>query len=157
MSAEEHLRYVPEPPAVSMTFVGWSAFSALVLLAVAIGGLTAVYNAVVRVKTQPAPAEFPQPRVDTHQIEELHRILDAQRHKLQAWGWANDQHNLVQVPIERAMQLLATKGGSAYDPLLPPQPALSSPTSAAQRAVTPEGAPQHAPAANSPTPREKQP
>jgi hypothetical protein len=140
-----------------MTFVGWSAFSALVLLAVAIGGLTAIYNAVVRVKTQPAPAVFPQPRVDTHQTEDLHRILNAQRQKLEAWGWANDQHTLAQVPIERAMQLLATKGGSAYDPLLPPQPALSSPTSAAQRAVTPEGAPQHAPAANSPTPREKQP
>jgi hypothetical protein len=140
-----------------MTFVGWSAVGALVLLAVAIGGLYAVYDAVVRVKTQPTPAEFPQPRVDTHQTEELHRILDAQRQKLQAWGWANDQHTLVQVPIERAMQLLATKAGTAYDPLLPAQPALSSPTSAAERAVTPDSSPQHAPPADNPPAQEKQP
>lgn len=137
MSREEHVHDDPESSAVSMTFVGWSAFGAVVLLALAIGGFAAIYNAAVPTKTMPAPETFVEPRVDTHDAEELQKIQSAQTKKLQSWGWADDQHTLLQVPIGRAMQMLATKGGDAYAPLLPPQPALSSPNSAAQRAVTP--------------------
>ncbi|MGA7804052.1 hypothetical protein [Bradyrhizobium sp.] len=142
MPDEGHLQYVPEPPAVSMTFIGWTAFSALLLLGIAIGGFHAIYQISVPTKTVPAPATFPQPRVDTGQIAELHRIESAQRSKLESWGWTNDQHTLATIPIERAMQLLAGKGSDAYAPLLAPQPALSAPTAAAERAVTPDAAAQ---------------
>jgi len=137
MSGEEHLHHDPEPSAISMTFVGWSALGAVLLLAVAIGGFAAIYSVVVPTKTIPAPETFAQPRVDTHDVEELQQIQSAQAKKLESWGWADDQHTLLQVPIERAMQMLAARGDEALAPLLPPQPALSSPTSAAQRAVTP--------------------
>lgn len=135
MSSEEHVHNEPEPSAVSMTFVGWSALGAVLLLALAIGVFALIYNAVVPAKTMPAPETFSQPRVDTHEAEELQQIQSAQTKKLEGWGWANDQHTLVQVPIRRAMQLLTAKGDDALAPLLPPQPALASPTSAAQRAV----------------------
>ena len=135
MPGEEHVRHEPESSAVSMTFVGWSALGAALLLALAIGVFAAIYNAVVPTKTIPAPETFAEPRVDTHDVQELQQIQSAQARKLDSWGWADDQHTLVQVPIERAMQMLAAKGGDALAPLLPPQPALSPPTSAAQRAV----------------------
>jgi hypothetical protein len=135
MSSEEHVHNEPESSAVSMTFVGWSALGAVLLLALAIGVLATIYNAVVPTKTMPAPETFSQPRVDTHDAEELQKIQSAQAKKLESWGWADDQHTLVQVPVARAMQMLTAKGGDAYAPLLPPEPALSSPTSAAQRAV----------------------
>jgi hypothetical protein len=154
MSGEEHVRDDPEPSAISMTFVGWSAFGAILLLGLAIGGLSAIYSAVVANKTVPAPETFAQPLVDTHDAEELQRILGAQTKRLETWSWAGDQHALVQVPIERAMQMLATKGADAYAPLLPPQPALSSPNSAAQRAVTP-GETSQGPASSKPSPEAK--
>lgn len=138
MPAEEHIHYVPEPPAVELNVVVWSAIAALILLVGAIVGLYAVYQDAVPIKTVQAPTPFPQPRVATHaaDVAELHRLAAEQSERLRKWGWANDQHTLVQIPIERAMQLLAQKGANAYAPLLPPS-ALSSPTAAAERATTP--------------------
>jgi hypothetical protein len=142
MSGEEHhLRYVPEPPGVSMTFVGWSAFGALVLLAVAIGGLYGIYHAVVPSSAPSAPQAFPPPQVNTEESKLLQRLRDEQSRRLEAWGWSDSQHSLIQIPIERAMQLLAKKGDRAYAPLIPGQAALSAPTAAAERAtISPKGA-----------------
>ena len=139
MPAEEHLRYVPESSAVDLRGVGWPALAVLVLLGLAIGGLYAVYDYGVPVKTPPPSQTFPAPRLATHQdeIAETRRLAAEQSQRLNTWRWANDQHTLVQVPIDRAMKLLIDKGGDAWSPLVPPQPALSSPTAAAQRAVTP--------------------
>ncbi len=110
------------------------------LVAVAIGTLHVVYQLSVPVKTVPTPQEFPQPRIDTSQGERAarERLTAAQQERLETWRWADDRHTLVQIPIERAMALLAQKGGDAYAPLIAAQPALSSPTSGAQRAMTPQ-------------------
>jgi hypothetical protein len=121
MSHDGHIHYVPESPAVDTRGVLWCACGALLLLSVAIAGLDAIYRHVVPVKTVPAPQAFPQPRVDARDAEELRRLRAAQSKDLETWRWANDQHTLVQIPIERAMQLLAQKGAAGYDPLLPPQ------------------------------------
>jgi hypothetical protein len=139
MPAEEHLRYVPESSAVDLRGVVWPALAVLILLALAIGGLYAVYDIGVPAKTPPPSQTFPSPRLATHQSEvaETRQLAAEQNQRLTTWGWANDQHTLVQVPIERAMKLLVAKGADAWSPLVPPQPALSSPAAAAQRAVTP--------------------
>lgn len=140
MPVEEHLSYPPEPPAVDLRTVTWPALAVLVLLALAIGGLYAVYEFELPVKTPPQPQTFAQPRVATHESEiaALRELAGEQKQRLQSWRWANDQHTLVEVPIDRAMQLLAQKGGDAWAPLLPQQPALASPTAGAQRAITPD-------------------
>ncbi len=141
MSGEEHhIEYVPEPPSVGMAFVGWSAVASLLLLVVSIGALLGIFHAVVPSKAPTAPQAFPQPRVDVRETDELRRVTEAQSKKLETWQWADSQHSTVQVPIERAMQLLARKGGDAYQPLLTsPQAALSPPTAAAERTAIQQG------------------
>jgi hypothetical protein len=121
MSAEEHIHYAPESPAVNSKAVLLCALGALVLLAGAIAGFREVYQRGVPVKDVPAPQAFPQPRVVTSQaeVEERRHLNAAQQERLESWRWANGQHTLVQIPIERAMQLLAQKGTAAYEPLLP--------------------------------------
>jgi hypothetical protein len=136
---EHHIQYVPEPPDVGTTFVGWSAFGTLLLLAIAIGGLYGVYRVIAPPSALPAPQTFPQPRVDTSERQELQRIRKAQNEKLNTWKWVDSQHSLVQVPIERAMQLMTKKGAGAYDPLLPSQAGTSSPTAAAERVTIQRG------------------
>jgi hypothetical protein len=138
MPAEEHIQYAPEPPAVATGVVVWSAIGALVLLASAIGGFTAVYDHAVPVKTIPRPEKFPQPRVVTSvdDIAELRRFRSEQQKSLETWGWANDQHTFVRIPIGRAMAILVQKGAEGYAPLLPPS-ALNTPSAAAQNAITP--------------------
>jgi len=133
MPGKKHLiEYVPEPPGVELTFVGWSAIAALLLLAISIGGLLGIYRAAVPSVPSPSAKSFPQPQVDTRDREEMHRLRDAQNKELETWKWSDSQHSLAQVPIERAMQLLAGKGAHAYDPLVP-QSALAPPTAAAER------------------------
>lgn len=135
MSGEgHHIKYVPEPPSVRLSFVGWSAVGSLLLLVVSIGVLFGIYHTAVPSQAQSAPQSFPPPRVDTTESDELRRVTDAQSKQLEKWQWADGQHSTVQVPIERAMQLLAKKGADAYQPLLTsPQAALSPPTAAAER------------------------
>jgi hypothetical protein len=147
MPAEEHLRYAPESSAVDLRAVIWPALAVLTLLAFAVGGLYAAYEFSLPVKTSAPPQTFPTPQVTTHEneITERRRLAAEQNQRLNTWRWANDQHTLVQVPIDRAMQLLVAKGRDAWSPLLPAQPALSSPTAGAQRAVTPENQSQNAP------------
>ncbi len=120
MPHDGHLRYTPEPASVATRGVAWSAGGALLLLGGAIAVFSAIYQHAVPVKTMPAPQAFPQPRVDTHDVEKLRQVRAAQTRQLETWRWANDQHTLLQIPIERAMQLLAQQGAAAYDPLLPP-------------------------------------
>jgi hypothetical protein len=143
MSAEEHLQYVPESPAVELRAVAWGGIAALALLFGAIGCLYWIYQDEVPIRTMPKPQTFPQPRVATHadDVAELHRLATEQSQRLKSWAWANDQHTLVQVPIDRAMQLLAQKGDNAWAPLIPAQPALSSPTAGAENAITPNEKP----------------
>ncbi len=147
MPAEEHLRYAPESSAIDLRSVTWPALAVLALLALAIGGLYFVFDFGVPVKTAPPPQTFPAPRISTHEseLDESRRLAAEQNRRLNTWRWADDQHTLVQVPIDRAMKLLVQKGGNAWSPLVGPQPALSSPTAGAQRAVTsPESASQNA-------------
>jgi hypothetical protein len=139
MPAEEHIQYVPEPAGVDTRIVLWCGVAVLALLGGAIGGLFAVYDYNVPIKTVPPLRSFPQPQVVTSEADqaELHRLRDAQTKRLQTWGWADDQHTHIQIPIERAMTLLVQKGKDAYAPLIPAQPALNSPTAGAQNAITP--------------------
>ena len=138
MPAEEHLRYTPESSAIDLRAVTWPALAVLMLLALAIGGLYAAYEFSLPIKAPAPPQTFPNPQVTTSEndITERRRLTAEQNQRLNTWRWANDQHTLVQVPIDRAMQLLVAKGGNAWSPLLSPQPALSSPIAGAQRAVT---------------------
>ena len=154
MPVEEHIEYVPEPSGVDSRVVVWAAIAALLLIAVAIAVLSAVYQDMVPIKTVQKPHQFPKPRVVTAQDESTERrnLTLEQSHRLETWGWANSQHTLVQMPIERAMKLLVQKGVDAYAPLLPPQPALAAPTAGAQNATTPN--PQ---ASSNPSPPEQKP
>jgi hypothetical protein len=122
MSAEEHIHYVPESPAIDNRAVLLCALGALILLAGTVIGFHEVYRRGVPIKDVPTPQTFPQPRVVTShaEVEERRRLTAAQQERLETWRWGNDEHTLVQIPIERAMQLLVQKGTAAYDPLLPP-------------------------------------
>jgi hypothetical protein len=157
MSTEEHIQYVPESAAVDLRIVSWAAVAALVLLGGSVAGFYGIYQQAVAVKTEPPPQQFAQPRVVTSDVElaERKHLADTQTQRLETWGWANDQHSLVQVPIDRAMRLLVQKGKDAWAPLLPPEPALASPTAGAERAMSPNASPNASNTANPPKPESK--
>jgi hypothetical protein len=130
-----------EPAGVSLWPVLFGAFASVVLMLAAIWGLNAVYDWQVPNRSLPGPEQFPSPRVQTHQAEELKDLLAAQRRQLAGYEWADQNKTLIRVPIERAMEIIAQRGAEAYAPLLPPGPATADPTAGAQRETTGQGPP----------------
>src|SRR5260370_7366841 len=94
----------------------------------AIWGLNAVYDWQVPSRPLPAPEQFPSPRVQTHQAEQLKDLLAAQRQQLTAYEWADQDKTLIRIPIERAMEIIAHRAAEAYPPPLPPRPPPTHPT-----------------------------
>jgi hypothetical protein len=136
---------IPEPSAVAARHLVWLGGAALLLLGGAIFGLGTIYWHEVPIKTMPAPEQFPQPRVEADETAELQSILQKQRRELSGYHWANAQHTLLQIPIERAMKLIVAKGAHAYDSIATAPAALASPESGAERLTTPSAAPPKTP------------
>ncbi len=67
------------------------------------------------------PAAFAPPRLQSDDAGELREYQAAQRATLEGYGWADRERGLVRIPIERAMAMVAARGGDAYAPLDPPQ------------------------------------
>jgi hypothetical protein len=134
-----------EPAGVSPWPVLFGALASVILILAAIWGLNAVYEWQVANRTLSAPQQFPSPRVQTHQAEELRDLLSRQRRHLTGYQWADQNKTLVRIPIERAMEIIAQRGGEAYGPLLPPGPAAADPTAGAQRATTGQAPGAHRP------------
>jgi hypothetical protein len=132
-----HGHGIPERPSVDARHLVWLGGAALLLLGGAIFGLGAIYWHEVPNKTMPPVTTFPQPRVDADETEELKHILQKQRQELAGYHWANQHHTLVQIPIERAMKIIAQKGAHGYDPIASVPGALSSPSAGAERLTTP--------------------
>lgn len=128
-----------EPAGVSLWPVLFGALASVVLMLAAIWGLSAVYDWRVPNPTVRAPEQFPSPRVQTHQAEQLRDLLAAQRRQLTGYAWADQDKTLVRIPINRAMEIIAQRGANAYEPLLPPGPATAGPAAGAQRATTGQG------------------
>jgi hypothetical protein len=128
-----------EPAGVSLWPVLCGAFACVLLMLGAIWGLNAIYDWEVPDRMLPAPEQFPSPRVQTRQAEQLHKLLAEQRRQLTGYEWADQDKTLVRIPIERAMEIIAQRGAEAYAPLLPPGPATAGPEAGAQRATTGQG------------------
>jgi hypothetical protein len=139
MSAETQAEERPERPDFDTTHVLWAAGAALLLLFGAIAVFSAIYLNEVAVRTVPPPEKFPAPQLRVDEHAQLEQIVAEQRKRLTEYRWIDEKRRIAQVPIERAMQILASEGEKAYAPLIPPRPALSSPTSGAERAITPPG------------------
>jgi hypothetical protein len=95
------------------------AASVLVFLGASIGMLAFAYYTLVPRNGPPAPRDFPQPRLEAHPGAELRSYLTEQRERLNGYHWANSDHSLVVIPIDRAMTIIAARGAGAFAPLAP--------------------------------------
>lgn len=151
MAIETHGDERLETPQVRLRPVLYSALGALLLLALSVAVLRAVYYWQVPVQSFPAPAKFPQPRVETGQRAERDRLAREQNARLSGYHWVDRNSGIIQIPIARAMQILAAEGASGWAPLASPQ-ALSAPGAGAERLTTPQAAAPAAAPASPPPP-----
>lgn len=128
-----------ESPEVHTGAVLLWALAFLAILAISIALLGAVYHWQIRIQSFPAPQHFPAPRVQAGQRTQLRTLQTQQRDRLNRYRWIDRKSGLIQIPINRAMQILAGEGMQAYAPLAPAQ-ALSTPSAGAERLETPQAA-----------------
>jgi hypothetical protein len=96
---------------------GWVTVFAGGFLLLLFGSLAVFYaifvTATPRDRTPP-PHEFPPPRLESNPAVELHALLDKQRKELSDYRWANADHTVLAIPIDRAMAIIAARGEKAF-------------------------------------------
>ena len=106
-----------EPGSVSTRWVSVAAGGFLAMLAASIVLLGVFFYTVVPGNRIPAYREFPRPRQEAHPEAELNALLARQHKELNSYRWINPEHTLVGIPIERAMEIIASRGDKAYGPI----------------------------------------
>lgn len=118
MSAEAHSGHeFPSPDVANRPVIAIAAGLMAMMLA---GGLlmVGIYAWQVGERRLPAPQRLPSPQVRTDERLLRQQLQAAQAERLSGYHWENPQKTLIGIPIERAMQLLATRGAAAYDPIV---------------------------------------
>jgi hypothetical protein len=101
---------ITRPGIIGAAVIGFLAFAAA-LMAI----LLAIYIGVAP-KPQP-PQSFPEPRLQPHPQADLSDYLAAQDKKLKQSGWIDKSAGIAAIPVDKAMQIIAGRGASAFDPL----------------------------------------
>ncbi|WP_426435561.1 hypothetical protein [Bradyrhizobium genosp. P] len=122
-------RVVPQPPDVAtriviITVTGFLGFVALTLIGLFFflkaGAPTALRKAVER--------PFPEPTLQTAPQDDLKQFEREQRAALSRYRWVDRSKDLVQIPIDEAMRIVAARGDHAYDPIESSASTPSAPT-----------------------------
>jgi hypothetical protein len=109
------------PPTVSAGRIVLLAVAGLIFLAATFFVLAAIYFSVVPRTRAPPPKTFPTPQLRPDPDGELNRLMAEQRRQLSGYRWANPEHTLIKIPIERAMDLVVQRGADAFAPIVPAQ------------------------------------
>lgn len=114
-ATREHIR--PEEPDVAVRPVLAYLFGFLACVIIGMAGLYAYYLFTVTGPLVATPPVFPEPRLQTDPHGDLDRSQAEQRKALSTYTWIDPGRGIVQIPIERAMQLIVARGERALDPL----------------------------------------
>jgi hypothetical protein len=93
--------------------------------------LKAPVTAAPMIVTPQDVQKFPEPRLETNERTELHDFRLAEEKKLNEYAWIDQANGQVQIPIDRAMQLIVQRG-------LPVRPANGTGANAGNAAGTGE-------------------
>ncbi|MBV9590808.1 MAG: hypothetical protein JO105_22575 [Hyphomicrobiales bacterium] len=120
MPAEAEVKF--ENPDVAASKLALLAFGFLAFVAISLILLLAYFRYFDRGGMASAPETFPAPRLETRNAENLDDLVGPQRRLLESYASVDPQKQLVRVPITRAMELIAARGGGAYGPIDAPPP-----------------------------------
>ena len=90
-----------------------------IFVVVAAVGLFFFFESLEPNMTRVEEKEFPSPRLQTRSDGLRDPEIARQQVDLQRFRWIDRAHGVFQIPIERAMRLVAARGAKAYDPVLP--------------------------------------
>lgn len=83
--------------------------------------LLAYYHLIVGPGLYVPPRSFPAPQLQTTPLSDLEKLQAAQLARIERYGWIDQSKGILRVPIQRAMEIVVSKGEQALAPLAPPQ------------------------------------
>jgi hypothetical protein len=108
-----------ERPAVREGVIAAIMAGSLVFVVLVAVGLFFFYRALAHNPTFVAVHEFPSPRLQTRSDRLRDPEIARQQAELNQFRWIDRAHGVFQIPIERAMRLVAARGAKAYEPIDP--------------------------------------
>jgi hypothetical protein len=108
-----------ERPAVGAGVIFAVTAAFIVFVAASIVVLYLYYQSLAHNPTFVRAEEFPSPRLQTHWDGLRDPEVAKQRADLEHFRWIDRAHGVFQIPIERAMRLVAARGAKAYEPVTP--------------------------------------
>ena len=107
-----------EPEGVAARPILYVAVGFLIFVAACIGGLFFYYSDVVGSRSPVKPEPFPAPQLQRTPLSDLEKLQQKQQAQLEGYAWVDRKQGIVRIPIERAMQIVASRGGAAaFGPL----------------------------------------
>ena len=116
-----------EPPSVREGVVAAVMAGFFAFVVVAAIGLSFFYRSLTDDGALTRVREFPAPRLQTHADGERDPEIARQQAELRVFRWIDRSRGQFQIPIERAMRLVAAHGAKGYDPVSPGTQASSRP------------------------------
>jgi hypothetical protein len=89
------------------------------VVAATVGLFFLFFEALAHTKTFVRVGEFPSPRLQTRSDGLRDPEIAKQQADLQRFRWIDRAQGVFQIPIERAMRLVAARGAQAYEPVAP--------------------------------------
>lgn len=114
-----------EDPAVREGVVAAVMAGFFAFVVVAAVGLSFFYRSLTHDAGFGQVGAFPAPRLQTGPDGKRDPEIARQQAELHAFRWIDRSRGLFQIPIERAMRLVAERGAKAYDPVSPETQAAS--------------------------------
>ncbi len=106
-----------EPEGVSARPVVLVAAGFLLFVGICLSGIFLYYSDAIGGRTPPKPDVFPAPQLQRTPLSDLEKLEKGQKAQLEGYAWVDKNLGIVRVPIERAMQIVASKGAAAFGPL----------------------------------------
>jgi hypothetical protein len=103
-----------EPEGIQARPVLTVAAGFLAFVGACLAGIFFYYSDVITSRTPPQPEPFPAPQLQRTPLSDLQKLQQKQRAQLEGYAWIDKDQGIVRIPIERAMQIVASKGAAAF-------------------------------------------
>ncbi len=116
----------PESPEVAARTVLLTVFSLVAFVGLSILGARIYYDWEIRGPVSVAPRTFRKPRLQIDDAADLAKFDKEQQAQINGYAWVDRGQDIIQIPIDRAMAMVVTKGTGAYGPIETPAAAANS-------------------------------
>ena len=103
-----------EPEGVPARPVITIAVGFLIFVAACLAGLFLYFSDVIGARKPLKLEAFPAPQLQRAPLSDLELLHQKEQAQLQGYAWVDKEQGIVRIPIERAMQIVASKGAAAF-------------------------------------------